>query len=477
MKNLNIDINQLTKDIGGILIGKKKCPSFIKSLSTDSRTLQEGEWFICLKGENFDAHDFISSVLEKKPAGIIFHKDYIHAQNLYGIAVDDPNQYLGDMASWWRKKIGPIVFAVTGSNGKTSTKEILAHMLKRYSTEVVVTAKNLNNKFGVPMTLLSIQEKTRYVVVELGSNHRGEISLLSKWTKPNFAVIVSIAESHIGNFKNITDIAQEKASIVDGFQKDSLLVLSPQISQSHIIQDYCLQKKATFQLSEKPLQVISLELQGTWFLYQQQEFYFSFAGKHQFANLQLVVSLLQNIFKPKTLQKMLSSLNDLPAITGRLHMLASSHKRIKVWDDSYNANLSSFAAAIMFLQNQKKEHSNIILMAAVGHMAELGEHAEQAHLDLAVLFRLSEFTSVAFLSNEITYQNAFEKGWQNYNKEHQQGQDKKQEKKSLEMFLPHQKKEASQFLLSDAKDYPRHTIHILVKGSHSLNMQDIFTFF
>lgn len=470
MKHLNIEINQLVKDIGGTFVNKEKCLPFIKSLSIDSRTLQGGQWFLCLRGENFDAHDFIEAILEKKPAGIIFSNSYAQAQNLYGIAVDNPNQYLGELASWWRTKVDPLVLAVTGSNGKTSTKEILAHLLTSSSNQVVATKDNLNNQFGVPLTLLSIQETTKYVVVELGSNHRGEISQLSQWAKPNFAIIVSIAEGHIGNFKTIAEIAQEKASIVDGLQKEGLLYLSPKISQLPIIQSYCLQNNKPIQFSQEYLQAICFDQQGTWFLHQQEQCYLPFAGNHQFANLQLVFSLLHNIFELATLQKMLTSLKSLQPVAGRLQLLPSSNKNIKVWDDSYNANLASFEAAIGFLQ--KQHNPNIVLLAAVGHMAELGDKAEQAHFELAVLLEQAGFTAVAFFSNQKNYHSAFEEGWQtscNRQKE-------KQKTRYLQLFLPQQKKEAATFLLKVTPKKQTKEIHVLVKGSHSMHMQEIFPF-
>lgn len=536
MQNLNIDAQELCNDLkntSAVTNGyapEEKIPA-IKKLQTDSRKVEKGDWFICLRGENFDAHEFVEQVLQKQPAGIIFQNDYPFASQtkskLYGIAVHDTFDFFNQMAGWWRDKINPFVVALTGSNGKTSAKEILFHLLRSWqniehanqqneNNTVQCTLGNLNNHFGVPITLLSISEQTKFLVVEIGTNHVGEIAPLSRLVKPDMVTIVSIAEGHIGNFADIQEIALEKLSICEGLSPNGFLLVHKDIRQKEILQSYCKQHAVPLRYAdEKVLALNSLQENGSWFMYNEQKFFFPYVGKHQFNNLRLMFALFQeilfqyfgqyfgknfhnenyrsaeekdfskNIFRIST--QTLESLPTLNAVNGRLHPLV--YKNITIWDDAYNANVASFAAAITFLAQlaKNKNHKQIRLRAAVGQMGELGELSLESHRQLGKLFVQHNFERLAFFSNQEECINAFAEGYLGLDFANMKKTSsefitlKNQEQSSLRLFhlTQQDRRQAVEFLLQDflaGTSGKEEYLYILIKGSNATGMKHVVSF-
>lgn len=529
MNNLDIDVFSFlqeelaweTQTIHNALVGYQSVPvPRIHSLQTDSRKVESGDWFLCLHGENFDAHQFVGEVLQKKPAGIIFRQDYAFAadikKKICGLAVPDTHEFFARLACYWRKKINPFVAAISGSNGKTSAKEILfvlihswqKHLQNSFSStaknnkqtffqnqSVQKTQGNLNNQFGLPMTLLALNKHTRYLVVELGTNHTGEISFLSRHALPNACALVAISESHIGNFSDIKAIAREKASLADGLVERGFFLIDKNLKQRQEVETYLksCQKNKNFSLcyaEEDLLELKQLHSNGSSFFYKGREFFFPYVGAHQFANLKLMFSFFKKIVEQQQnpneqgLNKQspkkqaeeeskreeifivaLNDLQNLPVTEGRLHPLVYSN--VVFWDDAYNANLASFTAAVNFLQEQMQKNNNIELRAAVGHMAELGKLSVESHYKLGELFACACFKRVAFFSNQEVLIKAFSDGYDSYTS----GQEK-----ILHVFSlsTKEREEAAKFLLEQRQT--AEVVHVLVKGSHQTGMQHVLTF-
>ncbi|MDM8569921.1 Mur ligase family protein [Thiotrichales bacterium HSG1] len=179
------------------------------SCSTDTRQLQPQAIYVALVGENFDGHDFIQQAQEKGAvAAIVSHNV---ETSLPTLRVKNTRKALGDLANLWRQRFDLPIIAITGSNGKTTTKEMLKAIFSQHS--VLATKGNLNNEIGVPLTLFGLNSKHRYAIVEMGANHIGEIATLTKITQPTCAIITQCAPAHLEGFGSIAGVAQAKGEI------------------------------------------------------------------------------------------------------------------------------------------------------------------------------------------------------------------------------------------------------------------------
>ena len=176
-----------------------------EAVSTDTRSLASQALFVALKGERFDGHDFLDFAAEKKAAGAMVHDTARLPATLPALVVDDTRLALGRLSAYWRSKFSAPLVALTGSNGKTTVKEMLASILRAASAEDAVHAThgNLNNDIGVPLTLLELRPGHRYAVIEMGMNHAGEIRYLARLAAPDVALINNAGAAHIEFFASV----------------------------------------------------------------------------------------------------------------------------------------------------------------------------------------------------------------------------------------------------------------------------------
>lgn len=200
----------------------------IEGISTDTRTLQQGEVYLALKGDRFDGHDYLGQAAEAGAAGCIVDSGATGAEGAAGMAcirVEDTLQALQSLARSYRESLNIRVVGITGSNGKTSTKEMVAAVLGAHYT-VQKTLGNLNNHIGVPLTLLGLEEDTQWAVVEMGMNHRGEIRPLAEMAAPDYGIITGIGWAHIEFFDSREDIAEEKGQLFRVLSDDAVAVFN-----------------------------------------------------------------------------------------------------------------------------------------------------------------------------------------------------------------------------------------------------------
>ena len=195
-------------------------------VGTDSRAIKKGQLFVALKGENFDGHEYAAQSLEQGASAVLVSK----ASNVSpAVVVEDTRLALGDLASHWRAKFDMPVVAITGSNGKTTVKEMLAAILKVATADdasVLATQGNLNNDIGLPMTMLNLGKQHRYAVLEMGMNHTGELSYLSNLAKPNVALVNNAGTAHIGELGSLEAIANAKGEIFEGLADGGTAVIN-----------------------------------------------------------------------------------------------------------------------------------------------------------------------------------------------------------------------------------------------------------
>ena len=199
-------------------------PESFPSLSTDTRDLPPGCLFLALRGENFDGHDFAAKAVEAGAGGVVADRAAALPPGLPALRVDDTERALRDLAAGWRAKVDPFVLGVTGSVGKTTTKELAAQLLGALGP-VARTRGNWNNGLGLPKSILAMPEDTRYAVLESGTNHPGEIAPLAALMRPDAAILTNVGPVHIGNFGTEERIADEKAELLRAVPPEGFCVL------------------------------------------------------------------------------------------------------------------------------------------------------------------------------------------------------------------------------------------------------------
>ena len=199
-------------------------PDSFTGVSTDSRSIQPGDCFFAIAGDNFDGHDYVPGVFAKGAACAVVSRDIDPAGNCL-LKVNDTTKALGDFAAEYRRLMNFKVIAITGSVGKTTVRQILYHVLSRHY-RVYQSPKNFNNQIGLPLTLLGADPDHQIVIAELGTNHPGEIAHLTRIAQPNIAVVTSVHPAHLEGFGNVSAIAKEKLSISQGLPPDGVLIIN-----------------------------------------------------------------------------------------------------------------------------------------------------------------------------------------------------------------------------------------------------------
>ncbi len=364
-------------------------------ISIDSRTIKQGDLFIALKGPNFDGHKFVTNALENGASGALVSsrpKDVPYNAPL--IIVEDTFTALQDLGHGARSRSRACIIGLTGSTGKTSTKELLATALSDQG-KTHWTTGNLNNHWGVPLTLARLPEDADFAVIEMGMNHAGEIEILSKQVAPEIAIITNVSAAHLGNFASISEIAAAKSEIFRGVAPDGVAILNldnehyPQMLAEVRTQGITTLK--TFGTNEKAdaqLRSYKAIPEGghaeTFLGNQSINFDLSVAGKHQAMNALIVLLVVETL--GLDIDKAAQSLKKLKPVHRRGNRLSvdlfDNEPPITIIDDSYNASPASMRAAIDVLKSIETEGKGRRIVA-LGDMLELGELGPQLHASLA----------------------------------------------------------------------------------------------
>ena len=353
------------------------------SISTDSREVSENQIFVPLKGEKFDGHNFINEILstlkntisicEKSKLQKIDHK---HRQRL--LVVDNALNSYHLLANHYRKKVDPIVIAITGSSGKTTTKELISAVLS-VKYKVHKTEGNNNNEYGVPKTILEMPKDTEVLVLELAMRAKGEIRTLSKIAEPDIAVITNIGTAHIGKLGSVKNILEAKSEIIESLNKDGLLIANNDRKLVQHLKKIWRGKLATFNLDQ--VSYVNFEGNKTSFGITfkdmiHEEYTIKAIGKTQILNSLSAVLLAKYLDLSRAeIQKGLFSF-EIPNGRGNIIELGG---KIFLVDESYNANPDSVKAAVCNVIDGFKDYKKILVL---GELAELGKYEEELLLDL-----------------------------------------------------------------------------------------------
>ena len=344
----------------------------INNIKTDSKKVKKDDLFIALKGRKYDGNEY---VLEAIKNGAILCITDRNIEDVKCIKAEDTYKALSKIAHYIRNKYSIPVIAITGSNGKTTTKELIVHILKsKYN--VLYNKENSNNIIGVSSTLFKLNSKADIIILELGSNHMGEIKTLSNMCNPTTSIITNIGSSHIGNFKNKKNIFKEKNSIVSGMSNIKLIVNGD---------DKYLKKldsiKCGFSNNNNLIAYdIKENIDSTSFKIKIDKEYtvkLNIPGKHFVIDALLAIKTCLDYVDIKTIIKRLSSF--------KLMNKRMSIKKVKtntIINDCYNSSLESVIAGLNYLENIKD--NKVIILADI---LELGRHAKNIHKKINELIK------------------------------------------------------------------------------------------
>lgn len=332
------------------------------NVCTDTRQRMDGALFVALVGDNFDAHDYLNEAEKMGAVAVIVSKPV--STNLPTLLVDDTQTALADIAHWHLNNIKPIVVAITGSNGKTTTKNMLANILN-LKAPTLATKGNLNNHLGVPMTLLTLEQKHQYAVVEMGANHLGEIAYLCNIAQPDIAVVTNTLDAHIGEFGSFDNLVKAKGEV---YSDDSQNIVNTDTAFSgdlsfgeggDIFASHINNNGFDLNIADKKATVI-LQL----------------IGQHNIDNALAASACAHALAVDINIIK--QGLENTQAEKGRLNVIQQSN--LTIIDDTYNASPQSMKAAINTLLTFTGEK-----IAVLGTMAELGDEAKNFHQQIGQL--------------------------------------------------------------------------------------------
>ncbi len=373
---------------------------------TDSRQAGAGDVFVALVGEQFDGHDYVADVLAKGVAAVIVSREVV-AGDARQIVVADTLAALGQVAQAWRLKWNPKIVALTGSNGKTTVKEMCAAILRTALGEdaVLATAGNFNNEIGMPLTLLRLQAAHKVAVLEMGMNHFGELARLTQIAQPDVALVNNASRAHIGNdFNGVADIARAKSEIYAGLNPNTGMAILPCEDANVAIFEAAAQglQQTTFGLHSGNIhadQIVLSPLSSDFVLTdgkEQIQVHLPVAGEHNVYNAAAAAAAMRAI--GIEWPHIAAGLEKFHNVKGRLQGFTSKNGALIV-DDTYNANPDSMKAALDVLS--RFDGTKVFVMGAIGELgatslqlhAEVGTYANEK--GLAALFALGDDAKAA----------------------------------------------------------------------------------
>ncbi|MEW6623139.1 MAG: UDP-N-acetylmuramoyl-tripeptide--D-alanyl-D-alanine ligase [Bacillota bacterium] len=375
-------LSEIAIAVKGTLITAEKLNMNVSGISTDSRNIQQGQLFIPLEGNRFDGHDFIEDACNKGAAAAIVARHWWDKNSDWSrlpvIMVNDTLKALQDIACYHRKKFSIPVIAVTGSNGKTTTKDLIASVLSE-KFSVVKSKGSFNNEVGLPLTLLEITKDTQAVVVEMGMRGMGQIEALVQLAQPTMGVITNVAPVHLELLGTLENIAKAKGELIRYIRADGKVFLNGEDYWCRAMEKDTLAQSYFYGFSENcdyramniklyfEKSIFYLEISG-----QIQEIIFPIPGEHNILNALAAAGVAYQLGF------------DLGAIARGLEGCRLSEKRLQVLhgptgiiviNDTYNANPISTSASLDILSRAEGNRK----IAVLGDMYELGNFEEQGH--------------------------------------------------------------------------------------------------
>ncbi|MFA5323705.1 MAG: UDP-N-acetylmuramoyl-tripeptide--D-alanyl-D-alanine ligase [Smithella sp.] len=410
-------LNEVLKTTAGALVSGVPEPVFY-GISTDSRLIKKGNLFVALKGDNFDGHDFFETALKEGAFGILAQDEEkinrIYADKRFAvIKVADTLFALGELAHEWRKRFSIPVIGLTGSSGKTTTKEMIAAITGRRKN-ILKTEGNLNNLIGLPQTILRLTGKHELMVLEMGTNTPGEIKRLTQIAEPDIGLITNIGPAHLAGFGSIDAVRGEKVDLFLNMPSSGIAVINLDDNAVASISEKWRGAKVTFSMSPNAdVSVKDIEKNGA----KGMSFNLVIGGDAQKVEIKIVG--LHHVYNAMAaaavsfaagidLRTTAEGLAAFRPFSGRMETIKLLNGAFLL-DDSYNANPVSVREALMTLKDLKTNHSAYVFL---GDMLELGAQSDEMHRKIGMLMATIGVNAL-FLQgdfSEITAAGAIEGG-------------------------------------------------------------------
>ena len=364
-------------------------------VSTDSRSLREGDLFVALRGERFDGHGFLKAAAAAKAAAAMVDSKYRGEYPLPALVVEDTKRSLGDLARYWRARFAPALVGIAGSNGKTTVKEMLAAVFRQHATEsaVLATRGNLNNDIGLPLTLLGLRHQHRWCAIELGMNHKGEIAYLAGIARPTVALVNNAQREHLEFMNSVEEVAAENASLYEALAADGIAVINADDAQAAFFRNRAGKRRtvefgldsgapvgARYQL-ERLSSAIRLRTPAG-----EADATLAIPGIHNVRNALAAAACAHAV--GITASTIAQGLTAFRPYTGRLQV-KQAVGGATVIDDSYNANPDSVRAAIDVLASCPPPTALVL-----GDMGEVGERSSEFHREVGEYARAQGVTQL-----------------------------------------------------------------------------------
>ncbi|MDO8461833.1 MAG: UDP-N-acetylmuramoyl-tripeptide--D-alanyl-D-alanine ligase [Deltaproteobacteria bacterium] len=361
----------------------------ITGVSTDTRTVKRGDLFIPLKGRNYDAHSFLEEAFKKGAVGALVEKKSLsfNHHRFFIIQVPSTLRALGDLATYWRQQFKIPVVAVTGSNGKTTTKEMIFQILKqKYRT--LKTEGNLNNLIGLPQTLFRLSGRDQAAVVEMGMNAPGEIDRLAEIASPQAGVITNIGHAHLEGLGSLRAVAKAKGELLKRLPSNGTAILNADDGETKFLKKLCHSRQVNFGLRKATYQAFQVRLKGLRGCSTRgMEFLLKKTKKTERFEIPLVsVTAVSNALAAIAVGDLLSvswpqmkkGLKNFRPPPNRMQI--KKIRNLLVLDDTYNANPDSMKAALKTLHSLTVKGRRKV--AILGEMLELGRYENKGHREV-----------------------------------------------------------------------------------------------
>ena len=412
----------------------KKC----SSLSTDSRSLNKKSIFFALKGDNFNGNKFAEEAIKNGASYAVIDDHSLN--NSKFIKVKNVLKSLQDLSKYHRARLLKTkIIALTGSNGKTTTKELISKVLKK-KYRIVSTVGNLNNHIGVPLTLLRIKPETEIAIIEMGANHLKEIKLLTEMIKPDFGLITNFGKAHLEGFGSLEGVIKGKSELYDFLIKNNKQAF---INNDDQIQNQFIGNKICFSKENKSNYIFSQVKDSNYATLNYKNFIVDskLTGNYNYYNIAFatLIGLHFNI----SIEKINEAISNYIPSNNRSQIIEKNNKSIIL--DAYNANPTSMISALNSLI-EKQGKKSIIL----GDMFELGKQSKKEHYDLINFCVKNNFENIFLIGNEFF----------------------KQKDKFKIPFFYKTKEELNKHI----KKFPITSKYILIKGSRGMRMENLINF-
>jgi UDP-N-acetylmuramoyl-tripeptide--D-alanyl-D-alanine ligase len=357
--------------------------SICNGISIDSRAIEKGNLFVAIKGAHFDGHNFIDDALSKGAAAVLLQRESSFSSDLPCVQVDDAERSLGDIAAWWRSQFNVPCVAITGSNGKSTTKEMIA-AIAGVNGDVLKTEGNFNNLIGLPLTIFRWNESHKVAILEMGMNAPGEIERLTEIAKPKVGLITNVTSAHLEKLHTLEAVARAKGELFSAMDADGIAVVNEEDPWVMKVVESYAGKRITFGMkNESNVRFLDVETDGldsttlrVSIFGDEYEFSLPVPGTHNIMNAMAALAIGCALkIEPKVATERLSKFKPM-AMRFEQIQLANG---VRLVNDSYNANPASMKAAFRTVGSAKRAGRFIV---ALGDMLELGEASYELHKKL-----------------------------------------------------------------------------------------------